>query len=58
MHTDQQVLVNNQVVASEPKIPFRGAMNPFVIGAGSVGVAYAVWRAWRCEDRLVLWAVT
>lgn len=57
LRTDQLVMVNNQVVASEPTIFFRGAMNPFVIGAAPPGIAYALWRAWRCQDRLALWAV-
>jgi dolichyl-phosphate-mannose-protein mannosyltransferase len=57
LRTDQQVLVNDQVVASYATVFFRGAMNPFVIGAAPLGAAYAAWRAFRCRDILGLWVV-
>jgi predicted membrane-bound dolichyl-phosphate-mannose-protein mannosyltransferase len=57
LRTDQTVFVNDQVVASFPTVFFRGAMNPFIIGAAPLGVAYAAWRAIRCRDVLGLWVV-
>ncbi|HEX8966704.1 MAG TPA: glycosyltransferase family 39 protein, partial [Chloroflexota bacterium] len=57
LRTDQQVFANDQIVASQPLIFFRGAMNPFIIGAAPLGISFAVWRAWRHRDLLGLWVV-
>ena len=57
LRTDTQILANDQIVASFPTVFFRGAMNPFIIGAAPLGIGYAVWRAVRCRDAVALWAV-
>ncbi len=57
LRTDQTVMANDQVVASQALIYFRGAMNPFIITAAPLGLSWAVWRAWRCRDPLALWVV-
>jgi dolichyl-phosphate-mannose-protein mannosyltransferase len=57
LRTDQQIVVNDQVIASYATVFFRGAMNPFIIGAAPLAAAYAAWRAVRCRDLLALWLV-
>jgi hypothetical protein len=58
LRTDAQVVVNDQVTGSYPLIWFRGAMNPFVIAAAPLGVAFALWRTIAARDRVGLWVVT
>lgn len=48
---------HGQVVATHVQVRFLGAMNPFIIGASSLGLAYSLWRAWRVRDTLSLWVV-
>jgi hypothetical protein len=57
LRTDEQVLANDQVVASYATVFFRGAMNPFIIGLAPLAGAYAVWRMVRYRDTLALWVV-
>ena len=55
--SDQQVIANGHVLTSRALIYFRGAMNPVIIGAAPLGIAFALWQAWRTQDKLALWAV-
>jgi dolichyl-phosphate-mannose-protein mannosyltransferase len=55
--SDQQVMANGQVLTSRALIYFRGAMNPVIIGAAPLGVAFTLVRVWRQHDRLALWAI-
>jgi predicted membrane-bound dolichyl-phosphate-mannose-protein mannosyltransferase len=57
LRSDEQLVADGAVVATRPLVWFRGAMNPFVVGAAPLGVGYAIWRAWRHGDRLSLWVV-
>ena len=57
LRTDEQTIVNGEVVGSYATIFFRGAMNPFVIGAAPFGVAYALFRLVDDRDRVGLWVI-
>ena len=57
LRTDEQTIVNGEVVGSYATVFFRGAMNPFVIGAAPFGVAYALFRVIDVRDRVGLWVV-
>ena len=57
LRTDEQTIVNGEVVGSYATIFFRGAMNPFVIGAAPFAVAYAIFRVLEARDRVGLWVV-
>ncbi len=46
-----------QVVATHVQVKFLGAMNPFIIGAAPLAIAYTTWHAWRLRDTLSLWVV-
>jgi len=55
--TDVNVMVNGTVTATRHAIYVRGAMNPIIIGAAMMGLAYSAWRAWRFRDPLSFWVV-
>ena len=57
LRTDEQTIVNGEVVGSYATIFFRGAMNPFVIGAAPFAVAYALFRTLDARDRVGLWVL-
>ncbi|HZU14876.1 MAG TPA: glycosyltransferase family 39 protein [Chloroflexota bacterium] len=57
LQINNETLVNGKVVASRPWVYFRGAMNPVIIGAAFLGLAWALNRARRDGDRLSLWVI-
>jgi len=48
---------DGKVVGSIPSIDFRGAMNPVLLGAFSMGIAAAIWLAWRGGSLLARWGL-
>jgi predicted membrane-bound dolichyl-phosphate-mannose-protein mannosyltransferase len=49
--------VNGAVVASQPTIDFRGAINPALIGAAPLAFLYALWLGLREHGTLARWCV-
>ena len=56
LRVDEQEVVNEEVQAVRALTYFRGAMNPILIGAAPLGIAYSVYRAWQYNDRVGVWA--
>ena len=57
VRVDQQFVLDGEVVRSDALIYLRSAMNPVIIGAASVALLYAAWRAWRHTDPLATWSL-
>lgn len=57
LRVDVTVRAGEKVIATVPKIDFRGALNPLLAGAIPIAGLFAGWYAWRTRSRLALWAV-
>jgi predicted membrane-bound dolichyl-phosphate-mannose-protein mannosyltransferase len=57
LRVDTQLMVNGELTETRATVFFRGAMNPILIGAAPLGLAYAAWAWWRTGDRLGLWTL-
>jgi hypothetical protein len=51
------VKVGEEIVAINPTIDFRGAMNPILIGSLFVAFLFTGWFAWKRKSRLAAWSV-
>ncbi|HVL54840.1 MAG TPA: glycosyltransferase family 39 protein [Vitreimonas sp.] len=57
MRVGETVRSNGEVIATRPRIDFRGALNPALIGALPLAFLFAGWLAVRRRSRLAVWAV-
>ena len=57
LRTATTVKVGDEVVAITPSIDFRGALNPFLLGALPLAMLYTIRTAWRTNSLLARWSV-
>jgi predicted membrane-bound dolichyl-phosphate-mannose-protein mannosyltransferase len=57
LRVDVTVSAGETVVSKTPRVDFRGALNPILVGAIPLAGLFAGWYAWRTRNRLALWAV-
>jgi hypothetical protein len=57
LRVDTTVSVGNTVIRTTPSIDFRGALNPVLAGAIPLAFLFAIWAAWRMDNRLARWSV-
>jgi dolichyl-phosphate-mannose-protein mannosyltransferase len=57
LRVDVTVKAGDTVVAINPTIDFRGAMNPILIGSLFVAFLFTGWLAWKRQSRLAVWSV-
>jgi len=57
LRVDVTVKVGEEIVAINPTIDFRGAMNPILIGSLFVAFLFTGWFAWKRKSRLAVWSV-
>ena len=55
LRVDENISLDDDSELSRVIIYFRGAMNPVIIGAAPLGLAYAAYRTWKHADKLALW---
>ncbi len=56
LHLLQPITQGGHTIYAAP-VDFRAAMNPFVLAAAPLGLAFAAWRVWRSRCRLALWTL-
>jgi predicted membrane-bound dolichyl-phosphate-mannose-protein mannosyltransferase len=57
LRTDVTVKVGDEIKSVRAIIEFRGAMNPYVIASAPIGIAYAIYLAWKERDDLSFMAL-
>lgn len=57
MRVDVTVRAGDQVVGTIPRIDFRGALNPLLVGAIPLAGLFTAWYAWRTRSLIALWAI-
>jgi 4-amino-4-deoxy-L-arabinose transferase-like glycosyltransferase len=57
LRVDERIMAGEELKATRPLTWFRGAMNPIVLGAAPLGLAFGLYRTWAHNDRLGLWVV-
>jgi dolichyl-phosphate-mannose-protein mannosyltransferase len=54
---DVTVKAGDKVLAINPTVDFRGAMNPILIGSLPIAFLFTGWLAWKRHNRLATWSL-
>jgi predicted membrane-bound dolichyl-phosphate-mannose-protein mannosyltransferase len=57
LRVDVSITANDQVIASYPSVRFQGALNPVLLGAAPMVVAFGTWLAVRRRHALAGWGL-
>ena len=58
LRVDVTVRSGEDIVAKVPRIDFRGALNPILVGAIPLAAIFTAWYAWRTRAPVALWAIS
>jgi 4-amino-4-deoxy-L-arabinose transferase-like glycosyltransferase len=57
LRVDVTVKAGATIISTAPKIDFRGAMNPILIGSLPIAFLFTGWLAWKRRSRLATWSL-
>ena len=57
LRVDVTVKAGDTIIAINPTVDFRGAMNPILIGSVFVAFLFTGWLAWKRRSRLAGWSL-
>jgi predicted membrane-bound dolichyl-phosphate-mannose-protein mannosyltransferase len=57
LRVDVTIRAGDQIVATVPRIDFRGALNPLLVGAIPLAGLFTGWFAWRTRSPIAMWSV-
>jgi predicted membrane-bound dolichyl-phosphate-mannose-protein mannosyltransferase len=58
LRIDVTVRAGEELVRSTPRVDFRGAMNPVLVGVMPISAIYTLWYGWKTRGLTALWALT
>ena len=58
LRVDVTVRSGGEIVSTIPKVDFRGALNPLLVGAIPLAALFTGWYAWRTRSQAAIWAVS
>jgi predicted membrane-bound dolichyl-phosphate-mannose-protein mannosyltransferase len=57
LRVDVTIRAGDQIVATVPRIDFRGALNPLLVGAIPLAGLFTGWFAWQTRSPIAMWSV-
>jgi hypothetical protein len=58
LRIDVTVRAGEELVRATPRVDFRGAMNPLLVGAMPISLLFALWYGWKTRHLSALWSLT